>query len=81
MSKSVLLISLKNPNRIFEDCLSIDVNIIDMSTLLNRLINAIHDINRKAMFQRNVLHFLKKVATNIAEQWMRNSCNRKSINT
>ena len=81
MSKSVLLISLKNPNRIFEDCFSTDVNIFNMWTLLKRLINAIHEINRKAMFQRNALHFLKKVAANIAEQWMRNSCNRKSINT
>ena len=79
MSKSVLLISLKNPNRIFEDCFSTDVN--NMSTLLKKLINAKHDINRKTMFQRNALHFLKKVAANIAEQWMRISCNLKSINT
>ena len=81
MSKSVLLISLKNLNRIFEDCFSTDPNILNESTLLKKLINAIHDINRKAMFHRNVLHFLKKVAVNIAEQWMRNSCNLKSINT
>ena len=81
MSNSVLLISLKNPNRIFEDCFSTVVDIFNVSTVLKKLINAKHDINRKTMFQRNALHFLKKVNVNIAEQWMSNSCNLKSINT